>query len=319
VRTSLAGFLFGAFGMSIVGGSFAVSDALTRYPISAGQAARYLLGAALLLMWTRLRRQKVRRPTSQESVQLVLLAATGLAGFNACLVLALQHAEPAVLGVVVGASPIVLALLPPLIAKRRPQRSLVVAASLVVIGVVLVEGAGHASVFGLILALGALVGEVSFTLLAVPMLKRLEPVGVSVYTCLYAALLLIIAAPVVAFVTDTPAVQMPTRSELAAITYLGVMVTAVAFVAWYTSVSRLGSERAGLLGGLLPVSALVAGVVLGVGEVTPIAMVGTMVVGVGVMVGVVVGSARRESGPPSQPELTEGRVRERSSVSACSG
>ena len=40
---------------------------------------------------------------------------------------------------------------------------------------------------------------------------------------------------------------MPTSTELWALVFLAVLVTAVAFVSWYSAVDRLGAETAGLL------------------------------------------------------------------------
>ena len=279
------GLGWGVLAMTVVGGSFAVSDLLVDYPVAPGQAARYLLGAAVLLGWARLRRIPLRRPTRREVGRLALLAATGLTGFNVCVVLALRHAEPAAVGVVVGTTPLVLAVLPPLLARRRPRHRLVVAAAVVLLGVVLVEGAGTTSVAGLLLGLGALAGEVAFTLLAVPLLPRLGPVTVSVHSCVIAALQLALVAPLLAAATGTAVVRVPTGVEVGALAFLAVAVTAMAFVAWYTAVGRLGSERAGLLAGLIPVAALGAGLILGTGALTPATAAGSALVGIGVACG----------------------------------
>lgn len=274
----------GAFAMTVVGGSFAVSDVLVGAPLAAAQVPRYLLGAALLLLWARRRRIPVRRPTAREAVRLTLLAATGLTGFNICVVLALGHAEPAALGVVVGVAPLLLAVLPPLLARQRPQARLVLAATVVLAGVALVEGAGATDRVGFLLCVGALAGEVAFTLLAVPLLPRLGPVAVSVHSCLLAAAQFVVLAPLLAVLTGTSLIRVPTVPELAAIGFLAVAVTAVAFVFWYGAVVRLGSDRAGLLIGIMPVAALLAGLALGIGA-TPLAAAGVALVAVGVASG----------------------------------
>ena len=51
--------------------------------------------------------------------------------------------------------------------------------------------------------------------------------------------------------------------DLLAAAHLAVVVTALAFVLWYTAVSRIGAERAGLFTGAAPVAAGVGGVLLG--------------------------------------------------------
>jgi drug/metabolite transporter (DMT)-like permease len=298
--TERAGAAYGALGMTTVGASLAVSTALVDYPLAPAQGLRYLVGAGLLLVVARWRRIPVRRPTAVETGRLALLAATGLAGFNACVLLALGQAEPAAVGVVVGAAPLVLALAPQLAAGRPPQPGLVLAAALVVVGIGLVEGGGRTSPLGLLLAAGALACEVAFTLLAAPLLPRLGPLGVSVHSCLLAAALLVIGTPVQAAVTGGPLLPAPSLAEVAAIGYLALVVTAVAFLCWYTCVARLGSERAGLLVGLMPVSALATS--LAAGQTAPAwpAAAGVALVGLGVAAGL---TTRQRSGPigPSGP------------------
>ena len=62
--------------------------------------------------------------------------------------------------------------------------------------------------------------------------------------------------------------------------YLAVAVTALAFLLWYSAVRRLGAGRAGLLTGVTPVAAALAGTVLG----APAAGAGVWL-GIGVVVG----------------------------------
>lgn len=54
-----------------------------------------------------------------------------------------------------------------------------------------------------------------------------------------------------------------TGRHLLALGYLAVTVTAIAFVLWYSAVSRIGADRAGLLTGVAPASAALTGVILG--------------------------------------------------------
>jgi drug/metabolite transporter (DMT)-like permease len=102
--------------------------------------------------------------------------------------------------------------------------------------------------------------EAAFTLLAVPVLGRHGPWGVSVHATWLAA----VGFAVLGLATEgTGAVLRLGVGELLAVAYLAVGVTAVAFVLWYATVTRLGAGRAGLLTGIAPVAAAVAGVVLG--------------------------------------------------------
>jgi drug/metabolite transporter (DMT)-like permease len=74
-------------------------------------------------------------------------------------------------------------------------------------------------------------------------------------------------------------------ADLLAVLYLAAFVTAAAFVLWYGAVGTLGADRAGLLTGLAPVAAAVAGTVGGLGAPDVGVWAGIGVVGVGLGLG----------------------------------
>jgi drug/metabolite transporter (DMT)-like permease len=281
-RELAVGSALAASSMVAVGGSVAVLSVITDYPVFTAQAVRYAAGALLLWGWARFLHLPRVRTTTEERVRLVVIATTGLAGFNIAVVFALRSAEPAAVGVVVGCVPIVLALLGPLLESRAPSAQCLMAAVVVVLGAALVQGVGRTSWAAFGLSLLALAGEAAYTLVAVPLLPRLGPVGVSTRICTIAAVMLALTAVAV---DDRGAFQVPSWSEAAAIAYLAVVVTAFAFVAWYESIGRLGVERTGLFAGLLPVSTLLIGAAIGTEPVRPLELLGTLVVGAGITVG----------------------------------
>jgi drug/metabolite transporter (DMT)-like permease len=284
-----AGALLAGGAIGAVGFSVAVSDLLTGAPFLASQAARYALGAAVLLAVALARRQRLPHPDLADLGRVAALAATGMIGFNLCLVAALRRAEPGAVGVIVGCVPLLLALGGPLLERRAPARRVVAGAVLAVLGAAVVEGGGSASPAGVGLAAGALLGEAAFSLLAVPLLVRWGPLVLSLYACLAGTVMLAVASPLV----EWPALRPPTAAETAAVVFLGVVVTAGGFFCWYAGVARLGVERAGLLAGLLPVAALAGGAVLGSGAVGPAQVVGTALVAVGISAGMVSGRRPR--------------------------
>ena len=92
----------------------------------------------------------------------------------------------------------------------------------------------------------ALLCEAAFTLLAVPVLRRQSAWGVSFHAVWIGTVMLLVLAVLV----DGPRSALLLRvNDWAAIGYLAVMVTAVAFLCWYTCVAIIGSGRAGLLTG----------------------------------------------------------------------
>jgi drug/metabolite transporter (DMT)-like permease len=234
-------------------------------------------------------RRGLPRISWRAALQLAALAATGLVAFNLLVLGALEEAEPAAVGVIVGCVPIVLALAGPLLAHRAPVARVVAAALVVTVGAAVVR-VGDSTLAGFLLSLGALVGEALFSLLAVSLLPRLGPVVLSTYVCAMAAGGLGVAA---VLVDGDQVLPLPSAEDGAAIAYLAVAVTAIAFVAWYSGVQRLGVERAGLFAGLIPVSTLFCAAAIGTGSLGLVEALGVLVVGAGVSLGV--------SAPP-QPE-----------------
>jgi drug/metabolite transporter (DMT)-like permease len=263
-------------------GAFAVTPLLLGYPVYAGQALRYALAAAILTLIADRRGQARFAVTARELTGLVALALTGTAGFNVALVEGLRSLDPATMGTVVGASPILLATLGPLLERRSVSRGLLAAALVVVAGSALTYGARPASGRGLACALVALACESSFSLLAVPLLPRLGPLVLSAYVTGLASIMLAVAAVVVAPTRPFP---LPGLSETAALAYLALIVTAFAFLAWYSGVEQLGAARAGLFMALLPVVSALAAALLGTGSFSATQLAGTSLVAVGLFVG----------------------------------
>jgi drug/metabolite transporter (DMT)-like permease len=280
VTPTVRGSLLAALALALVGSLVAASDLVEGYPLSTGQALRYALAGGVLLVIARGRLPRLDR---NEAVGLIALAATGLVLFNVFVIEGVRETDPATVGVIVGCVPIVLAIAGPLLEKRPISGRVMVAAVVVAAGAAGVQWAGGGiTAAGLLLALGALACEAAFSLLAVPHLKRLGALAVSTYACLF-------AVPMLAFwslLVEGPSLPIPDAGQAAALAYLGVGVTVLGFVSWYTAVGLLGVEKAGLFSGVLPVSALVFSAALGVAELTPERLAAVAVVALGVTLGV---------------------------------
>ena len=268
--------------MICVGTSVSVSTALIHAPLFLTQSIRYVVGAALLLLIARISGQVIERPHGRDWLWLIAVAATGLVTFNIAVVRGVAHAEPSVIAVAVACVPVLLGVVGPLFEGRTPQRVAIVAAVVVTAGGVLVVGTGRTDSAGIAWALLALACEAGFTLLALPVLGRLGAMRVSIHTVWIAAVML--AGLGVA--TERPAslLDLGPRQWLALL-HLAVVVTAVAFVLWYSAVRSLGAGTAGLLTGIAPISAAVTGMALGSGVPSLSVWVGMAVVLGGLSVG----------------------------------
>ncbi|WP_370614033.1 DMT family transporter [Mumia sp. Pv 4-285] len=291
-QSSIAGYLPGAIGMALVGGSVAVSHVLVDAPLMTAQTIRYAAAAVLLVLCARVLGRPVPMPRGSEWALLVLLAGSGLVLFNIALVRGAEHAEPAVIAVAVASVPIVLGLIGPLLEGGSPTRRLLAAAALVTAGSVLVQGFGRTDAYGVFWAAVALACEAAFTLLAVPLLPRLGAWGVSVHSVVVGTLMF----GVLALVGEGPtAVTRIQPDQWVAIAYLAALVTAVAFVLWYATVARVGAASAGLLTGVAPVAAAGAGIVVTGDVPSPYVWIGIAVVGAGLALGLARRATRRRS------------------------
>jgi drug/metabolite transporter (DMT)-like permease len=253
------------------------------FPTLTGQVMRYLLAVVLLVPLALLRVPELRRiPSPGDLLRLAGIAATGLVGFNICLLAALRHADAPAVGTVVGVTPLVLAVVGPLLVGARPQPRLLLAAVIVVAGIAAVEGGGHMDAVGLGYALGTLVGEVLFSLFAVPLLDRYGPLGISAWTCVLALPMFAISAVACG---EAARLRAPTLGELAALGYLGLFLTAIAFLCWYSGLHRLGAATAGMFIGLVPIASLVAAVLFDGVTPEPWRIAGALLVGVGITLG----------------------------------
>jgi drug/metabolite transporter (DMT)-like permease len=268
--------------MICVGGSVAVSGVLAHAPLFTAEAVRYTVACLILLVLARLAGQPPVMPRGAEWLWLSGIAVTGLVLFNVALVAGARHAEPAVLGVAVACVPPVLAVIGPLAQGGRPRAAGVAAALIVTCGAGLVQGLGRTDGTGVAWAAVVFGCECAFTLLAIPVLGRHGPWGVSVHTTWIAAV--IFAG--IGLVHEGPgaAARLGTRDWLA-VGYLAVAVTAAAFVMWYSSVRRLGPSRAGLLTGVAPVAAAGTGILLGGPPPRPLVWAGIAVVATGLVLG----------------------------------
>jgi drug/metabolite transporter (DMT)-like permease len=264
-RQTHSGMLMALIAMTTVGGAVTSSVYLRDYPAFTTQAVRYgLTAVSLLVVSTMLRRRSgassggrwlVQRPCGTEWLWLAAAAITGQAIYNLALIAALRSAEPAAIGALLAAVPIVLAIGAPLARGQRPGGSLVFAALIVTAGAVIVNGSGAASWRGVVFGLVALMGEAAFTLLAAPVLRRLGPMSVALHTSWMAAAMLTICALGFDSLATLPA---PSRSVILATLYL-VAASGLAFALWFAAVDLVGGELAGLAAGIIPIAAAVTG------------------------------------------------------------
>ena len=121
--------------------------------------------------------------------------------------------------------------------------------------------------------------------------------GVSWSICSMAWLALVLGALALAIDGAGALPPMPIGA-IGALAYLAVIQTALAFSLWYSAVGILGPAVAGLFAGVMPIAAAVTGVFGGLTTVTPVVIGGSILVGIGIALGL---SVRLAPTAPEQP------------------
>ncbi|GAB3758681.1 DMT family transporter [Microlunatus parietis] len=286
------GALAAGLSLFLIGTSAPVAATIHEVPLLTGQAARYLVAGLLLVAIMIIRRslQRSRRPTPirlrrSDLLDIVLLGTVGIAGFNVFLVSASYRVDPALVGTVLAATPVLLAVISPLLVRCRPSGRVVVGAVVVTAGTVYITGVGAADPLGILLCAGALACELAFTLVAVRLIERFGTFATTTLAAVSGGAVLIMAA----LIFDGPGAAttiMVTPGDAVRILYLALAVAIGANLAWYLALPRLGPARSGLFYALSPVGAIAASAVLGIGLPAPVVLVGLGVVALGVIIGI---------------------------------
>ena len=284
-----------------------MSRSLTCAPLLAAQSVRY--GAATLFLWAlaRVCHVPLLRPRGREWLWLMGVATTGLVLFNVAVVRGAPTRSRPWWRWPWPACPWSSLQPGPFGKVRHLLGRVLMAAIVVTAGAVLIAGVGRTDALGVVWAVVTLACEASFTLLAVPVLPRHGPWGVSVHsvwmaTAMFAGLSLLGEGPA--------AVSRLSATDWAAVGYLAVMVTAVAFLLWYSAVASLGPGGAGLLTGIAPASAAGTGILVGSQAPEPLVWVGMLIVALGLGIGLFSHGSRPHQETNWLPRAALGRCRQ---------
>jgi drug/metabolite transporter (DMT)-like permease len=192
-------------------------------------------------------------------------------------------------GVLISPGPLFIAALAPLIdptekVDRRGWFGVVVGFA----GVILLIGVDTIHSFGEFMGAMAMVGAaLAYGLGAMYIrlkFRGVPPLVVSFGACAVAALLTL--PPALATLGE----NSPDAGEIAAVVALGIVGTAVAFVLYFGLIAEAGAGKAALCGYLIPPLALAYGALLLDEEITPAAIVGLVLI----LIGVALASGERE-------------------------
>lgn len=293
------GVLAALVSLFLIGSAAPVAATLRQTPLLAGQGVRYSISALTLIIVLRLTgRLSAIRPRLKDLPRIGILGVVGIAGFNVSFVGATRYADPALVGSILAATPVLLALLGPVLQRRRPAAGVLLGAVTVAAGTALATGSGTTTGPGLVLSLVALGCEVGFTLLALPLIRTYGSLATTTLAVTAGAiLLLVVAVPVEGAGSVLDAVAHP--HDLLVLIFLALAVSIGANFGWYTALPRLGADRAGLFYALSPIGALTTALLLGTSAPGAGELAGLALVIIGLLVGL---NASRADVAPDRPQ-----------------
>jgi drug/metabolite transporter (DMT)-like permease len=253
-------------------------------------------GASLMALLPQARATRIPR---QDMPRVVLLGVIWVVIPFTLFPIAQQWIESAVAGMLNGATPIFTAIIASILLRQLPGRLQILGLAIGFVGILAIAlpsvGSGDTAALGVILVVLATVCYGFSTNIVAPLQQR------------YGTIPVMGRALVVATVLVTPyGLFGLTRSEfawesLAATMAIGFLGTGVAFLLMGSLVGSVGPTRSSFITYLIPVVALVLGVVFRDEIVSPIAVVGSLLV----IGGAVLASRRETSAPTRSTDATD--------------
>jgi drug/metabolite transporter (DMT)-like permease len=218
-----------------------------------------------------------------DQARLVLLGVLWLALPLTLYPIAQRHVSSSVAGMVTGSQPLMAAAVAAFLLRRRPPHAALAGLAVGFAGVVVVVsasagGGGSARVDGTILILVAVACYAVATNLAVPLQQRYGSIAVIARALLVAFVLL--AVPGVVAVAQSS----PRLGSIAALVPLGALSTGAGYVTFTALVGRAGATRGAVAIYLVPVVAIVLGVLFRDEHPGALALVGAALVSAGAVI-----------------------------------
>jgi drug/metabolite transporter (DMT)-like permease len=251
-----------------------------------GSFARYVVACAALLVAAFALEGGLPRLTRQQWFATFFLGLLGVFSYNLFFMSALQRLPASRAALIIALNPVITIAISSFTLKERltPRRWAGVAIALTGVWIVISRGdivsiASAGVGAGELFMLAAVTSWALYTVIGRKVLTGLSPIAATNYAALFGTLMLgLVAAH---DLDSVHAAQFDWRM-IAALLYLGVGGTALAFVWYYTSIKKLGASVASIFNNLVPVFGVAIGVLVLGEALLPSMLVGGAVAIVGV-------------------------------------
>ncbi|MCK6189204.1 EamA family transporter [Pseudomonas sp. EYE_354] len=254
----------------IWGGTFVAGRYLADQvsPLLAG-CARFILASLALLLFMAAARVALVRPSLAQLAQLAVLGFFGIFFYNLCFFYGLQYINASRASLIVALNPAVIGLASSLLFKERLGRTRGVGIALCLGGAAavivsrnpqLMQGTPDSWVGDLLIG-GCVLGWGVYSVFSRGLNASLGPLQTVTWSVLLGSLMLTVSAVSAGEVTLQALTRIDLRQWLA-LSYLGVLGSALAYIGYYDGLRRIGATRSGVFIALNPLTAVVCGALL---------------------------------------------------------
>ncbi|MBV7548261.1 EamA family transporter [Pseudomonas sp. PDM26] len=230
---------------------------------------RFLLASMALLLFIRMARTPLVRPSPRQWLQLSLLGFFGIFFYNLCFFYGLHYINASRASLIVALNPAVIGLASWLLFKERLTRAKVVGIAICMAGACMVIVsrdpqllAGRADAWlGDLLIFGCVLGWGVYSLFSRELDHSLGPVQTVTWSILLGTVMLWITCIVRGEVSIEAVASLGAQQWLSLL-YLGVLGSALAYIAYYDGIRKIGATRSGVFIALNPLTAVLLGALL---------------------------------------------------------
>jgi len=229
-------------------------------------ALRFIFGGAILLGLAMWRKQDLIAPARAHYMIYLLLGGIGIATFNLLFFTAMQHTSAANGALIMATNPLLTTILAAVLLGERAGLRQIAALPLALAGVIVVITGGHLQRLaglqvssGDLLMLGANLAWAIYNILGRRYLPPASTLANTTLVMLAGALILTVIAG-----SSHETLVLPGPVAASALAGMTVCGSVLAYLFWTTGIKRLGAGRTALFLNLVPVFAMLIGVLTGI-------------------------------------------------------
>ncbi|MCG8683733.1 MAG: DMT family transporter [Desulfobacterales bacterium] len=246
--------------MVIVGSSMVFGKIITQsFPVCLASGIRFAIASAIMFPLVLKKEPVLFKIGKTDFFRLVLMAFSGQFIFTMLMLLGLRYTSGIEAGIITSTSPAMMVLISIVLFREWPGIWQIGAVLLVVAGIISVNigdafftaSLGSVNLAGNLMMVGAVVGEAIFLLMRKGISRSISNLSLTFYLCVIGFIMFFPFAVYQAIEFDFSAVSMDAWISLV---YFGAVFTVLAYLFWFSGVSRVSGTTAGLFSAVMPVS-----------------------------------------------------------------